>query len=100
LLLQPLVENAVRHGVSKSSAPVTVALRSSQKDAVLEIQVSDDGPGVSGEITGNGVGLTNTRARLQQLYGEQQSLTLDRRAGGGTIATVLLPYHSEQGGDA
>jgi LytS/YehU family sensor histidine kinase len=100
LLLQPLVENAVRHGVSKSSAAVTVALKSSLRDAMLEIQVSDDGPGVLGESAGNGVGLTNTRARLQQLYGEQQSLSLDRRDGGGTIATVLLPYHSEKGSDA
>lgn len=99
LLLQPLVENAVRHGVSKSSAPVTVALKSSLRDAGLEIQVCDDGPGVSGETLGNGVGLTNTRARLQQLYGEQQSLSLDHRAGGGTVATILLPYHREKGGD-
>jgi two-component system LytT family sensor kinase len=62
--------------------------------------VSDDGPGISGETSGNGVGLTNTRARLQQLYGEQQSLSLDRRAGGGTVATVSLPYHRENGGEA
>jgi two-component system LytT family sensor kinase len=100
LLLQPLVENAVRHGVSRSSGPVTVALKSCLRDAVLEIQVSDNGPGISGETPGNGVGLTNTRARLQQLYGEQQSLSLDHRAGGGTTATILLPYHREQGSEA
>jgi two-component system LytT family sensor kinase len=97
LLLQPLVENAVRHGVSKSSAPVTIALKTCLRDSRLEIQVCDDGPGVSSEGCGNGVGLSNTRARLQQLYGEQQSLRLDGRAGGGTIATVLLPYHCEAG---
>jgi len=97
LLLQPLVENAVRHGVSKSSAPVTIALKSCLRDSLLEIQVCDDGPGVAGDSSGNGVGLSNTRARLQQLYGEQQSLRLDGRAGGGTIATVLLPYHCEEG---
>ena len=98
LLLQPLVENAVRHGVSMSSAPVTVAVRSCLRNSVLEIQVCDDGPGVSQEGPGNGVGLSNTRARLQQLYGERQSLCLDGRAGGGTIATVMLPYHPENGG--
>jgi len=97
LLLQPLVENAVRHGVSRSSAPVTIALKSCLRDSLLQIQVCDDGPGVSGESSGNGVGLSNTQARLQQLYGERQSLRLDGRAGGGTVATVLLPYHCEEG---
>ncbi len=43
------------------------------------------------------MGLTNTRARLEQLYGERQSLRLDGRAGGGTIVTVLLPYHPDEG---
>ena len=47
---------------------------------------------MSGESSGNGVGLSNTRARLEQLYGERQSLLLDGFAGGGTIVTVLLPY--------
>jgi two-component system LytT family sensor kinase len=98
LLLQPLVENAVRHGVSKSSAPVTIALKSCLRNSMLEVQVCDNGPGVLGECSGNGVGLSNTRARLQQLYGEQQSLSLDGRTGGGTIVTVLLPYHPETGG--
>ena len=97
LLLQPLVENAVRHGVSKSSSPVRIELKSTVRDSQLEIQVCDDGPGVSGESSGNGVGLSNTRARLEQLYGERQSLRLDVRAGGGTIATILLPYHPEEG---
>jgi len=97
LLLQPLVENAIRHGVSKSSSPVRIELKSAVRDSQLEIQVCDDGPGVSGESSGNGVGLSNTRARLEQLYGERQSLRLDVRAGGGTIATILLPYHPEEG---
>jgi two-component system LytT family sensor kinase len=97
LLLQPLVENAVRHGVSRSSEPVKIELKSSLRDSTLEIQVCDDGPGISAESSGNGVGLTNTRARLQQLYGDRQSLRLDGRAGGGTIVTVLLPYHSDEG---
>jgi two-component system LytT family sensor kinase len=97
LLLQPLVENAVQHGVSKSSVPVTIALKSCLRDHLLEIQVSDDGPGVAADSSGNGVGLSNTRARLEQLYGERQSLRLDGRTGGGTIATVSLPYHCEEG---
>ena len=97
LLLQPLVENAIRHGVSKTNAPVRIELKSNLRDSFLEIQVCDDGPGLSVEISGNGVGLSNTRARLQHLYREKQSLRLDSPAGGGTIATVLLPYHSAEG---
>jgi two-component system LytT family sensor kinase len=93
LLLQPLVENAVRHGVSRSSAPVRIEVKSSLRDSTLELQVSDNGAGISGEGASSGVGLRNTRARLQQLYGERQSLRLDGLAGGGTVATVLLPYH-------
>jgi LytS/YehU family sensor histidine kinase len=97
LLLQPLVENAIRHGVSKSSAPVRIELKSRLRDATLELQVCDNGPGISGEGSGSGVGLSNTRARLQQLYGDRQSLRLDGLAGGGVAATVLLPYHAERG---
>jgi two-component system LytT family sensor kinase len=96
LLLQPLVENAVRHGVSRTSAPVRIELKSNCRDSLLEIQVCDNGPGVSGESSGNGVGLSNTRARLQQLYGDRQSLRLAGLAGGGTTVTVLLPYHPEE----
>lgn len=97
LLLQPLVENAIRHGVSKTNAPVRIELKSNLRDSLLEIQVCDDGPGLSVEGSGNGLGLSNTRARLQHLYGEKQSLRLDSAAGGGTIATVLLPYHPAEG---
>lgn len=97
LLLQPLVENAIRQGVSKSSAPVRIELKSRLRDSTLELQVCDNGPGLSEEGSGDGVGLSNTRARLQQLYGERQSLRLAGLAGGGTIATVWLPYHAEKG---
>jgi two-component system LytT family sensor kinase len=97
LLLQPLVENAIRHGVSKTNAPVRIELKSKLQDSLLEIQVCDDGPGLSVETSGNGLGLSNTPARLQHLYGEKQSLRLDSPTGGGTIATVLLPYHPAEG---
>jgi two-component system LytT family sensor kinase len=97
LLLQPLVENAIRHGLSKTSAPVRIEVKSHLRDSILEIQVCDDGPGFSGESPGNGVGLTNTRARLEQLYGKRQSLRLDRLAGGGVVATVSMPYQADGG---
>jgi two-component system LytT family sensor kinase len=72
-------------------------LKSCLRDSILELQVCDNGPGVSGESAGNGVGLSNTRARLEQMYGDRQSLLLQGLAGGGTVATVRLPYHAEEG---
>jgi signal transduction histidine kinase len=98
LLLQPLVENAVRHGVSKSAAPVRIELKSSLKDSYLELRVCDNGPGISKEGPGNGVGLSNTRARLQQIYGDSQSLSLESLDGGGTVVTVSIPYEDDGGG--
>lgn len=96
-LLQPLVENAVRHGVAKSSAAGKVTLRSRRLGATLELQISDNGPGLAaqGDVPGNGVGLSNTRARLQQLYGAQQCLELESPGSGGTVATIRIPYRDE-----
>jgi two-component system LytT family sensor kinase len=95
-LLQPLVENAVRHGVAKTSAG-KVALQSRRIGSTLEFQISDDGPGLANpqDAPGNGVGLSNTRARLQQLYGRRQCLELESPEGGGTVATIRIPYRDE-----
>lgn len=96
-LLQPLVENAVRHGIAKSSAAGKVTLRSRRIGSTLEFQIADDGPGLAaqGDAPGNGVGLSNTRARLQQLYGRQQCLELESPESGGTVATIRIPYRDE-----
>jgi len=96
-LLQPLVENAVRHGVAKSSAAGKVTLRARRVGGTLELQISDDGPGlaVPSEVPGNRVGLSNTRARLQQLYGREQCLELVSPESGGTLATIRIPYRDE-----
>ncbi len=92
-LLQPVVENAVRHGVAKASAG-KVALRSRRIGSTLEFRISDDGPGLANrkDACGNGVGLSNTRARLQQLYGTEQCLDLESPENGGTVATIRIPY--------
>jgi sensor histidine kinase YesM len=96
-LLQPLVENAVRHGVARSSAVGKVTLRSRRIGSTLEFQVCDDGPGLAApsDVPGHGVGLSNTRARLQQLYGRQQCLELESSESGGTVATLRIPYRDE-----
>ena len=96
-LLQPLVENAVRHGVAKSSAGGKVTLRSRRIGSTLEFQISNDGPGFATpkDAAGNGFGLTNTRARLQQLYGGLHCLKLESGESGGTVATIKIPYRDD-----
>ena len=91
-LLQPLVENAVRHGFIDSMRPLHIAVTARRGEAGgLTISVTDDGAGMRGD-SNDGVGLANTRARLQGLYGEHATLALapgDR--GVGTTVTVMLP---------
>jgi|SRR5579872_762990 len=94
-LLQPVVENAIRHGIAAKTASGNVVLRSRRADSVLELQICDDGPGLPPvDCERKGVGLSNTRARLQQLYGELQSVEL-QSSGHGTVATIRIPYHHE-----
>jgi two-component system sensor histidine kinase AlgZ len=97
MLLQPLVENAVRHGVARSAmgGRLTIGVRRAESRLVLE--VCDDGPGPTPTLAGEraqgiGVGLENTHARLTHLYGEQCGLELTRDDG-WTRVRVELPYH-------
>jgi two-component system, LytTR family, sensor kinase len=95
LILQPLVENAVKHGVSKVDASGRIEISARRVGDRLVLAVRDNGPGLDGgEAREEGVGLGNTRARLEQLYGTAQSLTLREPAEGGLIAEVTLPYHT------
>jgi signal transduction histidine kinase len=95
LILQPLVENAVKHGVSKVDASGRIEISVRRVGDRLVLAVRDNGPGLDGGDTGDeGVGLRNTRARLEQLYGSAQSLTLREAPEGGLIAEVTLPYHT------
>ena len=92
LLLQPLVENAIRHGISRTPGPGKVRVEASESAGMLELRVLDTGPGFTWEpSTRTGVGLLNTRARLEQLYGAEQHLELSNRPGGGAIVTVRMP---------
>jgi sensor histidine kinase YesM len=107
-VLQPLVENAVMHGVAKVEGSGRIELRATRHGDDVVISVRDNGPGIdtaiaaddNGSLTrqragsSGGVGLSNTRARLEQLYGPDQRLTLRRAGDVGTVAEVVLPYHT------
>jgi two-component system, LytTR family, sensor kinase len=95
LLLQPLVENAIKHGVGSRPEGGTVTVRSERRDGTLLLTVEDDGPGFSPQAQAAapaGLGLPNTRARLEQLYGNDAALETGNRSDGGAYVGVRLPY--------
>jgi two-component system, LytTR family, sensor kinase len=94
LLLQPLVENALGHGIARQPGPGTIRIEARiVDDEVLELQVLDTGPGlrVPTRTGRTGVGLATTRARLEQLFANRQELLLENRPGGGARVVVRLP---------
>jgi two-component system, LytTR family, sensor kinase len=95
LILQPLVENAVKHGVNKIDGVGRIEILAHRTGDRVLLAVRDNGPALFRDKppSSEGVGLRNTRARLLQLYGTEQSLTLRPAQGGGLLAEVTLPYH-------
>jgi signal transduction histidine kinase len=100
LILQPLVENAIRHGIAVRTSPGHVEVRAARRKGVLRLEVVDDGPGLrSGEKhgklsgqTGNGVGLANTQGRLQRLYGNAHSFEMINDPRGGLVVSIEIPF--------
>ena len=91
--LQHLVENAIRHGIAKQPDAGQLNVAARRDGDLLEISVSDDGPGIDPELVPpKGHGIENTRERLRAIYGERASLVIVRRPEGGTIATLRMPY--------
>ncbi|MEZ6096536.1 MAG: histidine kinase [Pirellulaceae bacterium] len=91
LLLQPLVENAIEHNINRCDNQLQVRLEVVKEPSALLIRVIDDGPGIETKSS-SGIGLANSRERLQQLYGVQGTLVLKGSAQGGTLAEVSLPF--------
>jgi two-component system LytT family sensor kinase len=91
LLLQPLVENAVRHGAAARRGPSSIELRARRDGNLLVIEVEDDGPGPPDSVV-RGYGLENTRMRLAATYGPRADVDVARRPNGGAIARVRMPY--------
>ncbi|MGC3958736.1 MAG: ATP-binding protein [Verrucomicrobiota bacterium] len=97
LILQPLVENAIKHGIEKKLGPGVVTITASSTDKTLLLQVRDNGRGLQTTIGGQvseGVGLSNIRARLRELAGDAASLQINSPAEGGFVAEIRLPWRT------
>lgn len=100
LILQPLVENAIRHGITPRAVPGRIEIHAERENEQLQLRVLDDGAGLpEGKFAAlkEGIGLTNTRARLQQLYGAAGRLALHNVAGGGLRVDISIPFRLANG---
>ena len=93
LVLQPLVENAIRHGIAPHAFAGHVEVTARRVGSTLELVVRDDGPGAgNGDGSRPGIGLTNTRARLSRLYGNEFKLAVINLPQGGLESRVEIPF--------
>jgi two-component system, LytTR family, sensor kinase len=95
LILQPLVENSIRHGISRHWGKGVIEILAQRKDQKLYLKVRDNGLGVSEGDNGafhEGVGLSNTRSRLESLYGENFFFELSQAPAGGIEANIIIPF--------
>ena len=96
LILQPLTENALRHGIGRSVASGLVGISAANQNGFLKLTVFDNGAGLASDWqlkSSGGIGLANTAARLQQLYGERHRLDVRNRESGGVEVVVVIPFH-------
>ena len=96
-ILQPLLENAFDHGIARTSGPGTIEIAAITADGKLEISITDNGLNSNGSgarAAKQGMGLTNTRRRLEQLYGPAQSIALEKLPERGTRVVVAIPLHT------
>jgi hypothetical protein len=93
--LQPLVENAIRHGIAARPEGGRLDITAERTDGMLEIRLRDDGPGLTTEGPRHeGIGVANTRARLAQLYGPHHRFEMMNAPGGGLLVTIAVPFHT------
>jgi len=97
LILQPLVENAIRHGIAPRAAPGLIEISARRNENRLELRVGDNGAGIPADKRAQikeGVGLANTRARLEQLYGADYQFDLNNRDESGLIVSLTIPFRA------
>jgi two-component system, LytTR family, sensor kinase len=94
LLLQPLVENSIRHGVDPATNGITVTVTAERDGDDIRLRVRDSGRGIGTGKLIRGTGLSNTAERLRQLYGSRHNLELENCEGGGLLVTVAIPFHT------
>jgi two-component system LytT family sensor kinase len=105
MLLQPLVENSIKHGLASKVEGGSIHLRSRIAKSSLVIEVEDDGVGMAatqqtgpGGVRGAGIGMANVSERLQVLYGDAAHMTIDSHSGKGTLVRIRLPILQTEGG--
>jgi two-component system LytT family sensor kinase len=91
LILQPIVENAVRHGVARQTSHGHITIRARREGERLIMTVEDNGPGLKAQSNGSGIGISNTRARLEQFYGSDFSFQIANSIERGASVTVDVP---------
>ena len=100
LILQPLLENSLRHGMKPSGEAIDISIAAHRDNGSLILKISDTGTGLGSSdpnsMLGRGVGLANIRDRLSQLYGDEQDFSIANRADGGAEVTLRLPYRTAQ----
>lgn len=97
LILQPLAENAIQHGLSPLKEGGRITICAETQDGKLFLQVSDDGSGfgVNSNSRNDGIGLSNSRARLENLYGDGHKFSINERAGGGVTVKIEIPFREQ-----
>jgi len=100
-VLQPLIENAVRYAIAPRESGGAISVEARRSGDTLRVSIIDDGPGMRDEARGNGagrIGLANARDRLRELYGTRGRLELTNATGGGTHASIEVPFRRHSGG--
>ena len=102
MCLQPILENAIRHGIEKQGTAGHITVRAMRVADRLHVVIADSGPGFTADpcLGADGIGLSNTRARLAQLYGSSAELRAEMGARTGAIVTMILPCHLIREGSA
>ncbi len=99
LILQPIVENAIRHGIAPLAEAGLIQVQARRQNGFVELSVKDNGAGINElEVSTDGIGLTNTRKRLEKLYGEHYGFEISSPSTGGLQVKLKIPFHTNGDG--